>query len=190
MKRTKLSRWQMVLIIVCICFFIGVLIGAVSSNQMNSEQIEKLNTYIEKAKSSDMGFMGTFMKHAKYIAAIWLSGFIYSGAFIVLIIMFVLGLFYGFSSAFSILKMGMAHVLGCIFPHNIILIPLYIFAAVWSVEYVLKKFTNNGPKSRIKRERKKRLTEHLIILGACMAANAVVCVFEIYVSGNALWLIK
>ena len=189
MKKKKSGRWQTVLTIVCICFFIGIIIGAFSSVQISTEQAERLSTYIENT-SSDMGFIETFWKHAKYITAIWLSGFIYSGVFTVLIIMFVLGLFYGFTSGFAISEMGLIHVLGYIFPHNIILIPLYIFASVWSVEYVLKKFSNNGPKSRIKRERNKRLTEHMIILGACMGVNVIVWVFEIFVSGNILGFIK
>ena len=117
---------------------------------------------------------------------IWLSGFIYSGAVIVIIIIFVSGIFYGFSSTISVIKSGISGVLSGIFPQSSILIPLYILTAVWTMNFVLDKFTYYGPKSRIKRERRKHLKEHLIILVCALAVNSAACIFEIYIARSIL----
>lgn len=180
MKKKKHSRWQMILLIVCICFFIGILIGGVSASVLGSEQAERLSVYVSKMNSDNIGFKDLFFKHSKYIVAMWLSGFVYSGSLLIMIIIFIIGLFYGFSSSFVAMTENMRNVIR-LFPHNSILIPAYIFMAVWSIEFVLKKFSNNGPKSRIKRERHKRLSEHIIILSVGLLINLVGCLLEYYV---------
>lgn len=181
MKNKTAGRWQMVLLIVCICFFVGILTGAVSAGALKQEQVDRLNGYMEAFASQETSFWPLFFKHGKYIGAIWLAGFISSGAVIVLIIIFCSGIFYGFSASFAAAGAGLSYVLANILPQNIILIPLYIFAAVWTINFVLNKFSNNGPKSRIKRERQKHLSEHLIILLCCLAINAAACLSEAYV---------
>lgn len=182
MKNKKTSRWQMVLIIVAVCFFVGVLTGASSSAAMNSDQRARLMEYSADFTESS-GFTYSFIKHGKYILGMWLSGFLCSGSAIILVIIFGIGIFYGFSASFSAAEKGIIYVVSDILPQNIILIPLYIFTAVWSILFVLNKFSNNGPKSRIKRERNKHLKEHLIILALCLALNALASLSENYLVG-------
>ena len=182
MKKRGISRWQMVLVIVAVCFFVGVTAGAASSAALSPEQRTRLAGYVS-GFSGDSGFLSNFIKHGKYIVCIWLCGFLNSGAAIILIIVFGTGLFYGFSASFSASERGMAYIISGILPQNVILIPLYIFTAVWSLMFVLEKFTNNGPKSRIKRERCKHLKEHVIILALCLAINAAACLSEEYIAG-------
>ncbi len=190
MKNKKISRWQTILLIVCVCFFIGVLTGAFSAGAMKTEQLKRLSEYSESFFGEDTGFVNLFIKHGKYIGAIWVSGFIYSGAVIILIIIFTTGIFYGFSASFAVAENGIGYVLSGIFPHSALLIPLYILTAVWTMNFVLNKFTYSGPKSRIKRERQKHIKEHLIILLCALAANSAACFFEIYVSGVITNFIK
>ena len=180
MKNRKRSRWQMVLLIVSICFFVGILTGASSSAAMSGEQRTRLAGYTSGFYENS-GFLYSFVKHGKYIAAMWLAGFLCSGTAVILVIMFGIGIFYGFSASFTAAESGMLTVVTDLLPQNIILIPLYIFTAVWSISFVLNKFSNNGPKSRIKRERYKHLKEHVIILILCMALNAAACFFESHI---------
>lgn len=171
----------MTLAVVCICFFIGIITGAVSERGLSTEQATKLSSYWGLCGNQNIDFCKLFIKHGKYIFAIWLSGFVLPGSVIILIIIFSIGIFYGFSAAFAAQSNGIAYVITNIFPQNALLVPLYIFTAVWTIIYVLKKYSNNGPKSRIKRERRKSLSEHAIILGVCLLCNSVACVVEIYI---------
>ncbi|MCD8036024.1 MAG: stage II sporulation protein M [Clostridiales bacterium] len=190
MKNKKAGRWQAILLIVCICFFIGVLVGALSAGELKNEQAEALKSYAYFLDRNDIGFGKLFVKHGKYIAGIWLAGFLYSGAVIILIIVFTIGIFYGFSASFAAAQRGIGYVALNLLPQNCLLIPLYIFASVWSLGFVLNRFSNNGPKSRIRRERNKRLSEHLVILICCMAFNGAACLSEIYITGSILGLIN
>lgn len=182
MKNKKTSRWQIVLMIVAVCFFVGILTGASSSAALDYDQRSRLAQYTEDFYKNN-GFLYSFVKHGKYIAAIWLSGFLSSGSAVILVIVFGIGIFYGFSASFSAAENGMRYVVSNLLPQNIILIPLYIFTAVWSISFVLNKFSNNGPKSRIKRERYKHLKEHFVILAICMVLNAAACLCENYMVG-------
>ena len=110
--------------------------------------------------------------------------------FLILIIIFTTGIFYGFSASFAVEENGIGYVLSGIFPHSALLIPLYTLTAVWTMNFVLNKFTYSGPRSRIKRERQKHIKEHLIILLCALAANSAACFFEIYVSGVITNFIK
>lgn len=181
MRKKKMSRLQMTLAVVCICFFIGIITGAVSERGLSTDQATKLSTYWGLCGNQDIDFNRLFIKHGKYIFAIWLSGFVLPGSIIVLIIIFTTGIFYGFSAAFAAQSNGIAYVVTNIFPQNALLIPLYIFTAVWTIIYVLKKYSNNGPKSRIKRERRKSFSEHTVILVVCLLCNSAVCIVEIYI---------
>lgn len=185
MRKRRAGRWQTVLIIVCICFFIGVMVGAMSLGAMSAEQCESLNGYASALGADNAGFFELFIKHGKYIAALWLAGFIYSGSVIILIIIFSIGIFYGFSASFAASENGIGYVFANLLPHNCLLIPLYIFMSVWSIGFVLNKFSNNGPKSRIRRERNKHLSEHAVILVCALAFNAAACLSEIYITGFA-----
>lgn len=182
MKNKKTSRWQIVLTIVSICFFVGILTGASSSAAMSAEQRARLAEYASRF-SENSGFLNSFIKHGKYILAMWLSAFLSSGSAVILVVVFGIGIFYGFSASFTVAESGIVYVVSDLLPQNIILIPLYILTAVWSISFVLNKFSNNGPKSRIKRERYKHLKEHLIILLICLAVNALACLSESYFVG-------
>ena len=179
----RYGRWRRIIFIVCICFFIGIITGALSAKTMDAQQGDRLSEYINTLVPSDGGFIDIFVKHGKYIVAIWLSGFIYSGSILVLIIIFVMGIFYGFSASYSAAADGMGYVIANILPQNAILIPVYLFTAVWTINYILNKFSNNGPKSRILREKRKHLSEHIVILCLCMGLNAVACISEMYAVG-------
>lgn len=125
MKGRKTSRWHTILFTVCVCFFIGAIIGAFSAATTETEQIQKLGEY-SGGFLADAGFRNLFIKHGKYILGIWLSGFIYSGAVIVIIIIFVSGIFYGiFFNYSSYKKRNKRRVIGLI-SESSILIPLYI----------------------------------------------------------------
>lgn len=182
MKNKKTGRWQMVLMIVSICFFVGIVTGASSSAAMEYEQRARLAGYTSSF-SQNSGFLYNFVKHGKYIAAMWLAGFLSCGTAVILVVIFGIGIFYGFSASFTAAQSGILTVVTDILPQNVILIPLYIFTAVWSISFVLNKFSNNGPKSRIKRERYKHLKEHIIILALCMALNAAACFSESHITG-------
>lgn len=181
MRNKKMGRLQITLAVVCICFFIGIITGALSERGLSSDQAAKLSTYWGLCGNENINFSKLFIKHGKYIFAMWLSGFALPGSIIVLIIIFAIGIFYGFSAAFASQSNGIVYVITNIFPQNALLVPLYIFTAVWTIMFVLKKYSNNGPKSRIKRERRKTLSEHMVILAACLLCNAAVCTVELYV---------
>ncbi|GFI61705.1 stage II sporulation protein M [Clostridiales bacterium] len=185
MRRKNSSRWRIILMIVCVCFFIGIFAGAVSAGSLDSEQTARLYGYIEEHIPAEADFWRLYLKHGKYICAIWLAGLVSSGAVIIFIIMFTAGLFYGFSAAFVSAESGAAYLLSNIFPQSTILVPLYIFSAVWSLNFILNGFSNNGPKSRLKREKLKHMKEHIIILALCLIINAAACFAEIYVVSSA-----
>lgn len=181
MRNKKMGRLQITLAVVCICFFIGIITGAVSERGLSTEQAAKLSTYWGICGNENTDFSRLFIKHGKYIFAMWLSGFVLPGSVIILIIIFTIGIFYGFSAAFAAQSKGIAFVLTNIFPQNALLVPLFIFTAVWTIMFVLKKYSNNGPKSRIKREQRKTLSEHTVILAVCLLCNSAACMVELYI---------
>lgn len=178
MRRKNKSRLQITIAIVCICFFIGVLTGALSEREINSYQCTALTDYSSNYLGNVRSFGELFIKHGKYILSMWLCGFIMPGAVIILIIIFVSGIFYGFSSAFMSGQYGVMYAVEKLMPYNMLLIPVYIFTAVWTILYVLRRYSNYGPKSRIRRERRKHMSEHVVILFLCLALNAAVCAIE------------
>lgn len=183
MRGRRTDRRQIIICIVAVCFLIGIAVGALSQRSLDANQTERLAVYADAVKCDNTGFTEVFFKHGKYIIAIWLCGFIYSGTAAVLIIIFTAGLFYGFSASYAAAGRGMGYVLSELFVPNMLFVPLYIFTAVWTISYILRRFSNCGPKSRIRRERRKHLSEHIVVLACCMAANALGCISEMYAAG-------
>ena len=183
MRNKKMGRLQITLAVVCICFFIGIITGALSERSLSADQAAKLSTYWGLCGNENINFSRLFIKHGKYLFAMWLSGFVLPGSIIILIIIFAIGIFYGFSAAFASQSNGVLYVIASIFPQNALLIPLYIFTAVWTILFVLKKYSNNGPTSRLSREKRKTLSEHAVILAVCLLCNAAVCAVELYIVG-------
>ena len=182
MENKKDRRWQMVLIIVCLCFFAGIVTGAVSLTETDAEKTVKIIELVGENTRECSAFGILYMKRIKYILAMWFSAFFGAGIALILVIMFSTGIMYGFSSAFIAAQKGMEKIVHCILPQNLFILPIYIFMALWSVNFVLNGFTDYGPKSRLKREREKHITEHIIILLTAMAVTAVGCFLELHTS--------
>ena len=80
MKGRKTSRWHTILFTVCVCFFIGAIIGAFSAATTETEQIQKLGEY-SGGFLADAGFRNLFIKHGIYIGNLAFGIYIFGSCY-------------------------------------------------------------------------------------------------------------
>lgn len=135
---------------VTVLFLMGVIFGAIVVNSLSITQKEDLFYYLSQffgqmaegkvATSNDLFFQSLF-HNSKYIGLMYVLGVSIIGLPIILIMLFLKGLVVGFTIGFLVNQMGLkgfAISFVSVLPQNIIIIPVFIVAAVLSVSFSLK----------------------------------------------------
>lgn len=139
-----------VYLFVVVLFLMGVIFGAIVVNSLSITQKEDLFYYLSQffgqvsdnkvAASNDLLWQ-SFMHNGKFIGLMWILGISIIGLPVILIILFIKGLVVGFTVGFLVNQMGWDGFLlsfVSILPQNLIIIPVFIFAATLSVSFSLK----------------------------------------------------
>lgn len=192
-KQKEEGRGPAIFGVLCLLFIFGSFVGAIFANHMSGQAYTELGTYLsgflEQIKAegvtADGAFWECFFKYGKYIAAIWVCGFLAPGAVFIALILVFRGIGYGFTTALFVKQYGVKGILfaslSCL-PQNLILVPLYLAMGYISIQFLLNKFRNLPAKARLKREKEKNIMEYTIYAVGAAAVLAAGCLVEVYVA--------
>lgn len=136
---------------VILLFLIGVIFGALAVKTLGEEQKAELITYLKVflqglQRGQDTGLdTGGLVRQAvfnnmKTIALIWLLGLTVIGVPIILFVVFTRGFVIGFTVGFLVneyVLRGVVFAVVSVIPHNVLVIPAIIIAAVSGVSFSL-----------------------------------------------------
>src|SRR3954451_23214707 len=135
---------------VIVLFLMGVVFGAVVVNSLSFTQKEDLYYYLSqffgqvttgKMVTSNDLFMQSLFHNSKFIGLMGLLGISIIGLPIILILLFLKGMVVGFTVGFLVSQMGWKGFLlafASILPQNLIIIPVFILMAAFSVIFSMR----------------------------------------------------
>lgn len=139
-----------IFLFIVVLFLMGVIFGAIVVNSMSFTQKEDLFYYLSQffgqvsdgnvAENNDL-FLQSFLHNSKFIGLIWILGISIIGLPIILILLFVKGMVVGFTVGFLVSQMkwkGFMLAFVSILPQNLIIIPVFIIMAAFSVVFSLR----------------------------------------------------
>ncbi|MEH7178618.1 stage II sporulation protein M [Neobacillus vireti] len=139
-----------IFLFIVILFLMGVIFGAIVVNSMSITQKEDLFYYLSQffgqiqngkvAENNDL-FAQSFLHNSKFIGLIWILGISIIGLPVILIVLFIKGLVVGFTVGFLVSQLGIKGFLLAfvsILPQNLIIIPVFIMMAAFSVIFSLR----------------------------------------------------
>ncbi|WP_077213875.1 stage II sporulation protein M [Bacillus dakarensis] len=148
-------------------FLMGVIFGAIVVNSLSLTQKEDLFYYLSQffgqvsdgkvAASNDL-FLQSFFHNSKFIGLMWILGISIIGLPVILILLFIKGLVVGFTVGFLVNQMqweGFLMSFVSVLPQNLIIIPIFIFAATLSVSFSI---------TMIRRQFMKKMTQPMLPL--------------------------
>jgi stage II sporulation protein M len=139
-----------IFLFVVVLFLMGVIFGAIVVNSMSITQKEDLFYYLSqffgeisngKVASSNDLFLQSFFHNSKFIGLMWILGISIIGVPIILILLFLKGMVVGFTVGFLVSQMGWNGFMlafASILPQNLIIIPIFIIMAAFSVIFSLR----------------------------------------------------
>lgn len=139
-----------IFLFIVILFLMGVIFGAIVVNSMSITQKEDLFYYLSqffgqvsdgKVSEDNELFLQSFFHNSKFIGLMWVLGISIIGLPVILILLFIKGMVVGFTVGFLVSQMGwngfmLAFV--SILPQNLIIIPVFIMMAAFSVIFSLR----------------------------------------------------
>lgn len=178
--------------IICLSFLCAVLIGAIISNCMKSEQVSllggELQAFFSQISENGMGekpkFTGVFLKYFKYIFLIWFGGWIPFGIFLSGGILMFRGVSLGFTTAMLMKEFGLKGMVAAIFailPQNFLLIPVYLAITWIAISFSLERGVKYIGKAGLKRERNRRATEYSILFCIAIVCVALASLVEVWI---------
>jgi len=144
-----LKAHAIIYLFMTILFLTGIIFGAVIVNSMNWIQKQDLFFYLERFFNHAANEQGlesfsilkeSFFYHLKYLFLLFVLGLSIVGMPIIWILLFIKGLVVGFSVGFIVNQLGSQGLLFsslAIAPHNLIVIPIYIFGGSLSMIFAL-----------------------------------------------------
>ncbi len=153
-----------VYIFIVTLFFIGIIFGAIIVNSMSFIQKQDiyfqfenfLNSLMNEQEIERMAILKqSFSFHIKYLFVLFLLGLTIIGIPIIWLLVFIKGLAIGFSVGFIVNQLGWQGLLIAtlsIAPQNIIIVPVYLFAASISMIFsinILRKIVGQSTRGSI-----------------------------------------
>lgn len=151
----------------------------------------ELNDYVQKflyhfqtqQENPTNALKNIFFQHVKTIFIIWISGFSVVGIPLALFVIGAKGFSYGFTAAFFTMQYGWHGLLFSILsylPHNLILIPGYLFLTKSSVGLALQFYFMKKRNIRNERDKKQKVLEYALVLLISIGFIMVSSVIEAY----------
>lgn len=137
-------------IFIIVLFLMGIIFGTLTIHSLGHSQQTDLFYYFEqfmeemkKDQIADTkeAFAHNFLHYVKYIGLIWVLGLSIIGLPIILILLFLKGVFVGFTVGFLVHQMGWKGVLFtlvAVVPQNLIVIPVILSISVISISFSMK----------------------------------------------------
>ncbi|PLS01648.1 stage II sporulation protein M [Neobacillus cucumis] len=139
-----------IFLFIVVLFLMGVIFGAIVVNSMSITQKEDLFYYLSQffgqvsdgtvTEDNDL-FLQSFMHNSKFIGLMWILGISIIGLPIILILLFLKGMVVGFTVGFLVSQMGWKGFMlafASILPQNLIIIPVFILMAAFSVIFSIR----------------------------------------------------
>lgn len=139
-----------IFLFIVVLFLMGVIFGAIVVNSMSITQKEDLFYYLSQffgqvsegkvADDNDL-FLQSFFHNSKFIGLMWILGISIIGLPVILILLFIKGMVVGFTVGFLVSQMGWKGfmlALVSILPQNLIIIPVFILMAAFSVIFSIR----------------------------------------------------
>ncbi|MCO7126771.1 stage II sporulation protein M [Sporolactobacillus shoreicorticis] len=171
----------------------GIIFGAILVNCLPYESRSDLLRYLQqffgelaKNQIADprLLFKESLFHDLQYLILIWVLGLSVIGLPLIFLLIFVKGIFLGFTVGFLVSQMGMKGlmaVLVSVFPQNLLIIPNYLFITVLSVAFSLKMI-----RQLLMKTRNQPMLPQFINYGLVLASTVLVAAFasgyEAYVS--------
>ncbi|MFT8362411.1 MAG: stage II sporulation protein M [Sporolactobacillus sp.] len=195
-----LSDYRSLYIFVTALFLMGIIFGAVVVNSLSYEARNDLLQYMQNFFSDltqgQIADSSTLYKEAlsndfQFIGLIWLLGLSVIGLPVLFVLIFVRGMFLGFTVGFLTSQMGIRGLgvaMVSVFPQNLLIVPNDIFLTVAAVACSLKIIRH----LMIKVRREALFPQLINYIFALLGASAVLvtaCAFEAYVSPQLIRMI-
>lgn len=170
-----------IFIIISAIIFIGSILGSIYG--INTETTSDILKNNNVSIYSDSSFITYFLKHSKYIFALWICGFFecgwgFNGA---------ITIFWAFSKGNISSKViqflgnkGILYSALSIIP-NIFTFTSIMLVSFFSFQMVMKGLSKPVGKMNLRREKHKIYTEYFIILSVCIIMCFISSIFEFYI---------
>ncbi|MCL1631879.1 stage II sporulation protein M [Sporolactobacillus sp. CPB3-1] len=171
----------------------GIIFGAIVVNCLPYEAKSDLLHYVQQffgelAKNQIASprslFKESFFNDLQFLILIWVLGLSVIGLPLIFLLIFVRGLFLGFTVGFLVSQMGingLMAVLVSIFPQNLLMIPNNLFLTVLSVAFSLKMIRQLLMRTR-KQPMLPQFISYALILASTSFIAAAASGYEAYVS--------
>lgn len=140
--------------IVTAFFLTGIITGSVLLRLMDENELAELYTavsyYIDLLKNDSFEALkplellrASYQKDILFLLIIWLLGLLWMGSPFILVVLVLKGFALGFTVGFLVKNFALKGLIFCfaaVLPHNILLIPAYIIAAVTAASFSIIKF--------------------------------------------------
>lgn len=170
-KNIPLERGQRIATIVCLCFLLGCMGGAIAANIGGQSEEANLALFLQEklADGAQMEFSKVVWKYLKYDLLIWLGGWLSMGVFLSGCICLFRGVSLGFTSAMLMASYGKDGVwLTClgILPQHFLLLPAYLGMTIAAIYYLFAWEEAGVRKKSRKQDKKRKQMEYVILLFA------------------------
>lgn len=191
-KKIKTSKKQVIVIIILIVLALGIIVGALIANNLDTLKKDELYTFTSKLifniNSLEINkatvLADCFIKYGKFVIIIWLLAFIPYGSIFSLLIIFTKGLSYGFTTSFLVSSYGVKGIYYAIqmyFIQNLFMIPTYFFVAYFCINYSMSQ------KEKINfNKTNNNILEYVIVLIISCACVFLVSLIEAFVLPNII----
>ncbi|WP_202076807.1 stage II sporulation protein M [Caldalkalibacillus salinus] len=186
------ERHASLYLFIVVLFVMGIIFGTVTVQSLGHSQQADLVFYFEQFMSEmkedhivepSYAFWQSFIHYMKYTGVIWLLGLSIIGLPIILILLFLKGVFVGFSVGFLVHQLGWEGFLlslVSVIPQNMVVVPLILLMSVLSISFSLQLIGYIFGQNRVKR--KPRLGYYMAIMFGASLILFVVALFETYIS--------
>jgi len=171
---------------------IGIIAGIVfiffinkSDKQSVVESMRNFFSLIKASESINYGksLINSLVINISYVLLIWLLGISIIGLPVIIVILFIKSFIFGFSIASIIASYGFKGILGAflyVFPHQIIILLLYLLLSFYSISFCYKLFSHLFLKKIVNfRYAMKRYTKILLI---SLVVVIIISFYEVFLS--------
>lgn len=187
-------------IFIIVLFLMGVVFGTLTVQSLGYSQQADLFYYFQQfmeemnkdhVVETSYAFYQNFIHYFKYIGVIWILGLSIIGLPIILILLFLKGVFVGFTVGFLVHQLGwqgFAISFLSVVPQNLIIVPVMLLVSVISISFSLKLIGHLfGAKSSLQ---KPSLSEYIMIMLVVTLILLFVSLFEAYLSPIMLKMVS
>ncbi|MDQ0339153.1 stage II sporulation protein M [Caldalkalibacillus uzonensis] len=177
---------------IVVLFVMGIIFGTLTVQSLGYAQQHDLYTYFQQfldefARNNivDPGyaFYQNFIHYLKYVGIIWVLGLSIIGLPVILIMVFLKGVFVGFTVGFLVHQMGMKGFMFSfvsVIPQNMIVVPLILMMSVISISFSLKLIAHLFRQNRT--YQKLSLAKYIGAMAIAAAVLLIVALFQTYLS--------